>query len=417
MTDAELQRIMKKGAEGSSKAHGGGLVRRESLAATPPLPPLSPEGSPQPSPQNSPARHRKYNLSYSVGGLNKPDLLEAAGRDGGGRAGGEGRAGNSSQGSSQSTPRRGGTPRLQEEEEAATTEPQEVLQELWSRRKEEERLRTANHEPLTKNKNRINLEPLLTLGPSGGDLDAGEMTSTTDALDLDSMLDGGEATEATSDDDATSAYDPDVHLIRKQLEGLEGMYSEVLKLLGGGRRGGRHLGGGGGGGGIGDLKNSRRRMHGSLSSLPSSIMSSRPGRDKRRVIDDRVRKGGRDNGKSIHKRFQRLESHVVTLARSVAHLSSEMRTQHLMFQEIESIRGEVALSGRRRRRRRRAQEEEEEEEEEECERGPRRSCSRLLGVLPGGDSRPLEPREGEEADAVLRRRTATRPHIPEEAGL
>ncbi|XP_063597612.1 uncharacterized protein LOC134774197 [Penaeus indicus] len=83
-------------------------------------------------------------------------------------------------------------------------------------------------------------------------------------------------------------------------------------------------------------------MHGSLSSLPSSIMSSRPGRDKRRVIDDRVRKGGRDNGKSIHKRFQRLESHVVTLARSVAHLSSEMRTQHLMFQEIESIRGEVA---------------------------------------------------------------------------
>lgn len=69
------------------------------------------------------------------------------------------------------------------------------------------------------------LEPLLTLGPNG-DLDAGEITSTTDALDLDSMLDGG-VTEATSDDDATSAYDPDVHLIRKQLEGLEGMYSEV----------------------------------------------------------------------------------------------------------------------------------------------------------------------------------------------
>lgn len=34
----------------------------------------------------------------------------------------------------------------------------------------------------------------------------------------------------------------------------------------------------------------------------------------------------------INKRFQRLESHVVTLARSVAHLSSEMRTQHLMIQ-------------------------------------------------------------------------------------
>ena len=35
---------------------------------------------------------------------------------------------------------------------------------------------------------------------------------------------------------------------------------------------------------------------------------------------------------SSNKRFQRLESHVVTLARSVAHLSSEMRTQHIMIQ-------------------------------------------------------------------------------------
>ena len=40
---------------------------------------------------------------------------------------------------------------------------------------------------------------------------------------------------------------------------------------------------------------------------------------------------------SINKRFQRLESHVVTLARSVAHLSSEMRTQHLMIQVRESL--------------------------------------------------------------------------------
>lgn len=44
---------------------------------------------------------------------------------------------------------------------------------------------------------------------------------------------------------------------------------------------------------------------------------------------------------SINKRFQRLESHVVTLARSVAHLSSEMRTQHLMVQ----VRQEMNLIG------------------------------------------------------------------------
>lgn len=43
----------------------------------------------------------------------------------------------------------------------------------------------------------------------------------------------------------------------------------------------------------------------------------------------------------INKRFQRLESHVVTLARSVAHLSSEMRTQHLVMQEMDNIRAEI----------------------------------------------------------------------------
>lgn len=44
----------------------------------------------------------------------------------------------------------------------------------------------------------------------------------------------------------------------------------------------------------------------------------------------------------INKRFQRLESHVVTLARSVAHLSSEMRSQHLVTQELEKLRDEFA---------------------------------------------------------------------------
>ena len=32
---------------------------------------------------------------------------------------------------------------------------------------------------------------------------------------------------------------------------------------------------------------------------------------------------------------------MVTLARSVAHLSSEMRTQHVIVQEIEQIRAEL----------------------------------------------------------------------------
>ena len=50
----------------------------------------------------------------------------------------------------------------------------------------------------------------------------------------------------------------------------------------------------------------------------------------------RSRAAGKD--KTYNKRFQRLESHVVTLARSVAHLSSEMRTQHALIQDIETIK-------------------------------------------------------------------------------
>ncbi|XP_076678858.1 uncharacterized protein LOC143374546 isoform X3 [Andrena cerasifolii] len=152
-------------------------------------------------------------------------------------------------------------------------------------------------------------------------IEAADLTSTTTGLDLDSMLDRSDSDLSTND----------ARTIRKQLEGLENMYSEVLKLLGGSvkkRRKARGL-----------------ASYGSVSSLPTSSVSSRPvtrHHDKRRshAIDDRMKKA--KDIKSINKRFQRLESHVVTLARSVAHLSSEMRTQHLMIQEMENIRGEIA---------------------------------------------------------------------------
>ncbi|CAK9816722.1 hypothetical protein ANTQUA_LOCUS9076 [Anthophora quadrimaculata] len=152
-------------------------------------------------------------------------------------------------------------------------------------------------------------------------VEAADLTSTTTGLDLDSMLDRSDSDLSTND----------ARTIRKQLEGLENMYSEVLKLLGGSvkkRRKARGL-----------------ASYGSVSSLPTSSVSSRPvtrHHDKRRshTIDDRMKKA--KDIKSINKRFQRLESHVVTLARSVAHLSSEMRTQHLMIQEMENIRGEIA---------------------------------------------------------------------------
>ncbi|KAJ8919311.1 hypothetical protein NQ315_003895 [Exocentrus adspersus] len=149
-------------------------------------------------------------------------------------------------------------------------------------------------------------------------------STTTRSMDLESILDG----QSDSDEDISTV---DARTIRKQLEGLEVMYSEVLKLLGVNKKyTGRYQ--------PSDPRFSKRR-YGSMSSLPSSSVSSRPMRDKRRATEER--KKVRDI-RGINKRFQRLESHVVTLARSVAHLSSEMRTQHLMIQEMENIRGEIA---------------------------------------------------------------------------
>ena len=45
--------------------------------------------------------------------------------------------------------------------------------------------------------------------------------------------------------------------------------------------------------------------------------------------------------RNINKRFQRLESHVVTLARSVAHLSSELRTHNTMVHDLESVKRDL----------------------------------------------------------------------------
>ncbi|KAF2351597.1 Sterile alpha motif domain [Trinorchestia longiramus] len=271
------------------------LVRRESFAATPPLPALSPDASPPTSPHGSPSRGtERHQRSYSSSALNQPDLLEAADR------------------------LRGGHPPEKTKDNFTRSTNGPMIGEGVQRWRQDTR------------KHHFNLPPLLSRHSTGRlDIDPSELTEGTDVLDLDSMLEGN--TEATSDEEA-STYDPDVNLIRKQLEGLEGMYSEVLKLLGGnnGRK----------------LKSSRRRLHGSMSSLPSSIVSNTRTKDKRKsggLLDDRLKRGAaRDGGKGIQRRFQRLESHVVTLARSVAHLSSEMRSQNAIFQEMESIRNDIA---------------------------------------------------------------------------
>ena len=45
--------------------------------------------------------------------------------------------------------------------------------------------------------------------------------------------------------------------------------------------------------------------------------------------------------RAVNKRFGRLESHVVTLARSVAHLSSELRSQASISQDVDDMRRQV----------------------------------------------------------------------------
>ncbi|XP_053671700.1 putative uncharacterized protein DDB_G0277255 [Anopheles nili] len=160
----------------------------------------------------------------------------------------------------------------------------------------------------------------------GLDTDAASVTNTTRSLDLESLLgtpwDGAQSVSESETDGGG------LQQIRNQLEGLETMYSEVLKMLGNRMATNEST-----------LRANRRRRHGSMSSLPSSSISGRPIRDRRRMDE---RRKVRDI-KGINKRFQRLESHVVTLARSVAHLSSEMRSQHLVSQELEELRNDLAL--------------------------------------------------------------------------
>ncbi|XP_050539002.1 uncharacterized protein LOC126904235 isoform X2 [Daktulosphaira vitifoliae] len=178
----------------------------------------------------------------------------------------------------------------------------------WSNRTSKEK----QHRPTTSSSKRPDLRRIL---------------HSNSVVDMDSSLFDE---EASSDDETVNS---DVRTIRKQLEGLETMYSEVLKLLGVRKSGGPKYQ-------PSDPRIHRRRMYGSMSSIPSSV-SSRPYRERHRKSTDDRKKTVKDI-KGINKRFQRLESHVVTLARSVAHLSSEMRTQHLMIQEMEVIRNELS---------------------------------------------------------------------------
>jgi len=291
--ETELNNILRGNTKDSfDKTNGAG---------TPPLPALSPSQSASQTPQSSPDFRVKYKLNQSTSNLNRPDLLENENM----KKSGEVRSGSNSQGVRGDSK---GVSAAIRRAASINTENQNIKERM------KELKGTAS-------------KPGLSDHPE-------DVASTTTGLDLESVM--ALQTDLTSDEELSTTIDlSDAQAIRKQLDGLENMYTEVLKLLGL-RKFGRPPANG-------DVKSgiARRKMYGSMSSLPSvSSIGSRHlyGKDKRK--DERKNRGtGKD--KNYNKRFQRLESHVVTLARSVAHLSSEMRTQHVIVQEIEALRAEV----------------------------------------------------------------------------
>ncbi|XP_071479131.1 uncharacterized protein [Diadema antillarum] len=107
-----------------------------------------------------------------------------------------------------------------------------------------------------------------------------------------------------------------VDAIRGQLMALENMYKDILQVIGSNKV----------------AKESPRHIP--KVAVPTGALS------KPRHSKASSKQRERDI-KTVNKRFSRVESHVVTLARSVAHLSSELRSQNALIREIESLRLEV----------------------------------------------------------------------------
>ncbi|XP_066281179.1 protein sickie-like isoform X2 [Branchiostoma lanceolatum] len=131
-------------------------------------------------------------------------------------------------------------------------------------------------------------------------------------------LRGGSREDDSQSEDGESMSMSEAELVRQQLTALEEMYREILRLLG-----------------------ADQSPHGptTLTRKPTLTKLKRAGSSLGKpasVVKQRAK-----DIRSVNRRFARLESHVVTLARSVAHLSSELRTQNALVQEIELLRQEL----------------------------------------------------------------------------
>lgn len=120
----------------------------------------------------------------------------------------------------------------------------------------------------------------------------------------------GSGTPASRRERGKAKNSQDLQSIRKQLETLEEMYSEILVEVG-----------------SKDSRNSTEKNSQRTADIRGSLAAYKKQRNK--------------DIKAVNKRFSRLESHVVTLARSVAHLSSELRSQASISQDMDDMRRQV----------------------------------------------------------------------------
>ncbi|XP_014671902.1 PREDICTED: uncharacterized protein LOC106812520 isoform X2 [Priapulus caudatus] len=105
--------------------------------------------------------------------------------------------------------------------------------------------------------------------------------------------------------------------LRKQMDGMETMYSELLRTMGVKAdvlQKVQH-----------NIRNAQVQGEGQDKKSSGLVMQHQRSKDVR----------------AVNRRFSRLESHVVTLARSVAHLSSEMRSQNLIVTEMDNLKKEL----------------------------------------------------------------------------
>ncbi|XP_041468245.1 uncharacterized protein LOC121418435 [Lytechinus variegatus] len=290
-------------SESSSRSH------------TPPLPPLSPDITPPETPPDSPSAYKK-NRSSSIWAANNQQSPLNPRRNRGDSLGklrkgpvNRSHSANYKLGDSRSPLKRSGSK---------------------SRRKNKHGSRTNSRASASTGKDSRKSSGSSSRVPS---LQLNQVQEQTEASDSDvspkqkassSLMSGPDGREeetlqgnpSRASSLAGGKENQNMEAVRSQLLALEGMYKEILGVIGSSK-----------------LESDSPKAGSKISAPMRNV-----GKQKSNKLSTKQRE--RDI-KTVNKRFSRVESHVVTLARSVAHLSSELRSQNALIREIEALRIEV----------------------------------------------------------------------------